>query len=92
MPSVWVRSGWNYTLRAEPTLSESELILDPAKVRTAWGSQLWATELSGGGGAVRAGGRFLARNWALGPFAFPGTCGHLLACSSIVHLFIHSER
>lgn len=91
MPSVWFRSGWNYTLRAEPTLSESEseLTLDPAKVRTAWGSQLWASELSRE--AVRAGGRFLAGNWALGPFAFPDTCGHLLACSSIVHLFIHSE-
>lgn len=37
--SVWFRSSWNYTLRAEPTLSESELELSvgPAKARVAWG-------------------------------------------------------
>lgn len=39
MPGVWFRSGWNYTLRAEPTLSESEPEpgLDPAEAGTAWG-------------------------------------------------------
>lgn len=37
MPCVWFRSGWNYTLRAEPALLEPELSLDPAEARPTWG-------------------------------------------------------
>lgn len=43
---VWFRSGWNYTLGAEPTFSELELSLDPAKTGTMCEvSASWATGL-----------------------------------------------
>jgi hypothetical protein len=46
MLHVWFRSSWNYTLRAEPTWSELELSLDPAKTGTVFGvSAFWATGL-----------------------------------------------
>lgn len=60
---VWLRSSWNYTLRAEPTLCELELSKDPAKAGLCVGSQALGTGLCGK--AARA-GLFLSGNQ--GPF------------------------
>ena len=86
--SVWFRSGWNYTLRAEPTLSESE----PELRQGLHGGGLSpgpATQPSRE--TVRARGGFLAGNQAHSPFVFPDTCGHLLV-GSFIHSFIQSAR
>lgn len=59
MLCVWFRSSWNYTLRAEPTLSELELSIDPSKTGLCVGSQALGTGLCG----MSAGtGLFLAGN------------------------------
>lgn len=62
---VWFRSSWNYTLRAEPTLSELEQSIGPSKTGLCVGSQALGTGLCG----MSAGtGLFLAGNQ--GPFIF----------------------
>lgn len=87
MPGAWFRSGWNYTLRAEPTLSESqpEPSLDPAEAGTPWG--VW-------GQGCRAeqrgsGGRRQIPSWkpGTGIFCLSRYVCRLFVCSFIIHSF-----
>lgn len=86
-----VRSGWNYTLRAEPTLSESEpeRSLDPAEARTVGG--VWAPSCR----AEQRGseGRRQIPSWNSGT-GFFCLSRHVwsFVCSSIYRSFIHSAR